>query len=390
MKIFMIAGEDSGDSLGAGLVKSFKDLYGDQVECLGVGGPKMRNAGFNELLPLDQISVVGIWEVLPKIPRLITINNAIVEEIEKQQPDVVVTIDFPDFNFLIGKKLKKRGVFKGKHVHYVSPSVWAWRPARAKNIAQFLDGIICLFPMEPEHYSKHGLEACFVGHPIAYENMEHVNVNEFKRMNDIKQDAKVLGIFLGSREFELNNIAPVIRQAAEYVHQIFPEIVVLSPTLQKREFEVQKALTGMPMHTVISSNPLVKWDAFKSCDVAIAVSGTVALELAVAGVPHIIAYKLNSITGLILQFLVKVKRVHLVNILLDKDIVPEFLQRKCDAEGLAQQIIKMLKDPSIGLAQKEEFKNLYTVLRGNDDKMPSVRAAEFIVKIVQNVAEVQE
>lgn len=383
MKVFMVVGEDSGDSLGAGLISALEDNHGEALECLGVGGPKMKAAGFDELLPFDQISVVGIWEVLPKIHRILKLNMAIVEEIEKRQPDVVVTIDFPDFNFILGKRLKKRGKYTGKLVHYVSPSVWAWRPARAKNVSLFLDGMMCLFPVEPEHYTKHGLKAKFVGHPIVAENLLNIDPTEFRLVNDIKPEDKTLGLFLGSRENELKKLAPIIRQAALYVKEILPEISVIVPTLPKTEFEVQRALAGCDMPMVITSNPLVKWEAFKACDVAIAVSGTVALELACAGVPHIITYKVNPITAFILRGLVKIKHIHLANILLGKDIVPEFLQRKCEAGQLAQGIIKLMKDKSACDAQVAEFSKLYALLGGGDDKTPSQKAAEFVTDIVK-------
>lgn len=381
MKVFMIAGEDSGDALGAGLINALEDIHGDNLECMGVGGPKMKAAGFDELLPLDQISVVGIWEVLPKIPRMLKLNTAIIEEIEKRQPDVVVTIDFPDFNFILGKKLKARGKFTGKLVHYVSPSVWAWRPARAKNISAFLDGIMCLFPMELPYYTKHGLEARFVGHPVSSEDLSDVDVAEFKEVNGISPNSRTLGLFFGSRESELKNIAPIIKQAATYVNDVFGDVHTIVPTLPKMEYDVQRTLTGFNVPVVITSNPNVKWAAFKSCDLAIAVSGTVALELAYAGVPHIIAYKVNPITALILRFMVKVKHAHLANILMDKAVVPELLQGKCNAGDIAQMVIKIYRDTAQLEAQKEEFKALHKILGGEDEKTPSMRAAEFVTEI---------
>lgn len=383
MKVFMIAGEDSGDALGADLINALEEIHGDTLECMGVGGSMMRAAGFDELLPLDQISVVGIWEVLPKIPQLLKLNMAIVEEIEKLQPDIVVTIDFPDFNFIIGKRLKKRGKYTGKLVHYVSPTVWAWRPARAKNVSLFLDGMMCLLPLEPEHYTKHGLAAKFVGHPIIAHNLRNIDPTEFREVNDIKPEQKTLGLFLGSRESELRNIAPVIRKAASYVREVYPDIQIIVPTLPNKEFEVQRTMTGFPPPMIVTANPLVKWEAFKACDLAIAVSGTVALELACAGVPHIVTYKLNPVTGFILRLLVKVKTVHLASIMLGKVVVPEFLQSKCDAGLIAQEIIKMIKDSSIGEAQKLEFLKLYEILGGGDPKTPSQKAAEFVTEITK-------
>ena len=389
MKVFMVAGEESGDALGAGLIKSLKQIHGDAFECVGIGGLLMEDAGMESLLPMDQISIAGIWEVLPKIPRLLRISRAIVEEIEKRQPDVVVTVDFPDFNFQIAKKLKKRGVYKGKIVHYVAPSVWAWRPGRAKAIADFFDGIMCLFPMEPEYFSKHGLKAGFVGHPLVGSNIQEADGREFRKINEIADDEVTLGLFLGSREAEFHVIAPLMKKAAEYVIEMDKKhkIHVIVPSLPNLEFEVRNALKGFSAPADISVSPSVKWQAFKACDLAIAVSGTVALELACAGVPHVIMYKVNPLTALIVKVLAKVKYAHLANILLDKPVVPEFLQGKCRPELVATEILKMIADKSLGEKQKEEFSGLHALLGGNDPKQPSLRAAEFVTSVAGSSAD---
>ncbi|MGH1376768.1 MAG: lipid-A-disaccharide synthase [Alphaproteobacteria bacterium] len=382
MKFFFIVGENSGDALAAPLISTLREKHGDNIECSGIGGPLMKESGFDELLPMDQISIMGIWEVLPKIPRLLKLKNAIVEEIEKQQPDAVITVDFPDFNFLVAKALKKRGKFKGKVIHYVAPSVWAWRPERAKKVSQFLDGIMCLFPMEVEHFTKHGLKAEHVGHPVIASGARDASAEEFRAANNIPKDAQTIGLFFGSREAEFKRVSESIKQSMLLINDVHKDLHIIIPTIPSKEYEVQSLLQDFELPVYVSANPNMKWQAFKSCDAAIAVSGTVGLELAYAGVPHVIAYKANAITALLIKFLAKVKYAHLANILLDKNIIPEFLQGRCIPNLIAQDALALLQDKEKSDAQKEAFKELGTLLGEGKEREPSQNAMDFIMKLV--------
>lgn len=384
MKIFFIVGENSGDALGGPLVAALKEQYGDDVECLGVGGPVMKKNGFNELLPMDQISIMGILEVIPQLPRLLKIRKAIIEEIEKQQPDAVVTIDFPDFNFLVSRSLKKRGHYKGKIVHYVAPSVWAWRPGRAKRISEFLDGIMCLFPMETKYFDGFNIKAEHVGHPLVGSNAKEASGAEFREINDIPSDVKTVGLFFGSRESEYKKLAPIIMQAAILVQEIEEGVRFIVPTLPDLEYEIKNLLKDFPFSVYVTCAPATKWESFKACDTAIAVSGTVALELAYAEVPHLIAYKVNPVTALILRFLIKVKYAHLANILLERSVVPEFIQGKCVAENIAQQTLDYLQQPELAEEQVKEVSAIDGLLKNSDNIRPSQKAAKFIVDIIES------
>lgn len=379
MKLFFIVGEDSGDALAAPLIKSLNEMSPDDVKCMGVGGPLMSQENFETLLPMDQISIIGIWEVLPKIPRLIKLKKAILEEIEKRQPDAVITVDFPDFNFWLAKELKKRGVFKGKIIHYVAPSVWAWRPGRAQKISKFVDGMMCLFPMEVDFFTKHNMKAAHVGHPLTVSDAKTAEGDEFRKANSISKDTPTLGLFFGSRESEFKNLSGVIKKAASLIHEVEEDINVISPTLPKLEFEIQNLLKDFTLPVFVTANPNTKWQAIKACDVAVAVSGTVALELAYAGVPHIICYKINPITSMIIKTMAKVKHVHLANILLEKEVVPECLQRKCVAEYIAEKALELLQDEEKRKEQLESFKELDEKLGGKGTMSPSNKAAEFIL-----------
>ncbi len=382
MKVFFIVGEDSGDALAAPLIAELKEQYGEDAECMGVGGPMMEEEGYTQLLPMDQISVIGIWEVLPKIPRLLKLRKAIIEEIEAQQPDAVVTVDFPDFNFSIAKSLKKRGVFKGKLIHYVAPSVWAWRPGRAQKIAQFMDAMMCLFPMEVDYFTQHGMKAEHVGHPLICSGAKEASLSEFKAANDIPPEARTIGLFFGSRESEFKKLSPIIKHAAQMVGETEGNIHIIVPTLSKMEYEIQQLLQDFPFKVYVTSNPNVKWEAFKACDMAIAVSGTVALELAYIGVPHLVIYKVNPVTALILRLMIKVKFVHLANILLNKSVVPECLQAKCNPVKIAEEAVELLNNIERKNEQIQDFKRLGILLGEASEKTPPQRAAQFISSVI--------
>ena len=384
MKLFFIVGEDSGDALAAPLINSINEMSPDEVECMGVGGPLMSQEKFETLLPMDQISMIGIWEVLPKIPRLLKLKKAIIEEIEKQQPEAVITVDFPDFNFWLAKELKKRGVFKGKIIHYVAPSVWAWRPGRAQKISTFVDGMMCLFPMEVDFFTKHNMKAAHVGHPLTVSDAKTASGDEFREANGISKDTPTLGLFFGSRESEFKNLSGIIKKAASLIHDVEEDVNVISPTLPKLEFEIQNLLKDFKLPVFVTANPNTKWQAIKACDVAVAVSGTVALELAYAGVPHIICYKINPITAIIIKTMAKVKHVHLANILLEKEVVPECLQGKCVAEYIAEKALDLLQDEENRKEQIESFKELDEKLVGKGSMSPSNKAAEFILTTLKS------
>ncbi|MCB1592587.1 MAG: lipid-A-disaccharide synthase [Alphaproteobacteria bacterium] len=382
MKLFFVVGENSGDHLAAGLIRELRKIQGQDLECLGVGGPRMKAAGFKELLPLDQISIIGIWEVIPKIPRLKKLFAAITEEIIKQNPEGVVTVDFPDFNFMLGKALRKRG-YTGKIIHYVAPSVWAWRPGRAKSMAKFLDGVICLFPMEPEYFTPHGIKAAFVGHPVVETNALKAEGQVFREANDIPLECKTVGLFFGSRESEFKNNSSTLKLAAAMVGEHIEGARFIAPTLPSTEYNVQILLRDFDLPIHVTSNQAFKWESFKACDVAIAVSGTVALELAYAGIPHVIIYKTNFLTYWIVRMLIKVKHIHLANILLKKNVVPEFVQGKCKAELIAEKVLELFNDEKTRKAQLAEFAELRKIVGCDQEKKPSLMAAEFVLEVLK-------
>ena len=384
-KVFLIAGEASGDALGAGLMRQMKAQALEPVEFVGIGGPLMEQEGMRSLVPMEELSVMGIWEVLWQISRLRKLIKGTVEEIEARDVDMVVTIDLPDFNFEVVRRLKASDKSRATFIHYVSPSVWAWRPGRAKKIAALYDKVLCLFPFEPEHYKELDIKAEFVGHPLI-EVPREVDGSEFRSENNIQPDALVLGLFLGSRERELRSVSAIMKEATLILKEHYPDMKVVVPTLPKFEYNVMQALEGWPCETIVVSAPHLKWPAFASCNVAMAVSGTVALELAYMGVPHVIAYKMHPLTWLILKNLIKVEHAHLANILLGKTVIPEFIQTNCDSLKIAKGVFQLLKNDELRAKQKEQLADLPKLLTPEGARFPSEKAAAAVLESLYKVS----
>lgn len=376
-KIFIIAGEPSGDSLGANLISDLKNKSAHSIEFSGVGGAKMQAEGFRSLTPMNELCVMGLVEVISQLPRLIKLINSMVEEIEKFKPDIVVTIDLPDFNFAVASRLKKRGISNAKIVHYVAPSVWAWRPKRANKISTFLDGLMCLFPFEPQYFPK--IKAVCVGHPMAATSHKG-NKTGFREQFDIPSGAKTLGLFFGSRPAEISKHAPLLLNVAEAMHEQFPDLHVIAPTLPHLEYEIYKATESLKMPKFVISNPDKKHDAFAACDAALAVSGTIGLELALHRVPHVITYKMNPITWIIVRYLSKTKYAHLANIILEAPVIPEFLQGKAQAFDIGRELMKLFKIESERNKQTNQTNKLKEIL-----SIPagSPTAADFVLSFLK-------
>lgn len=379
-KIFLIVGEPSGDVLGAGLMREIKKQYDEPLEFVGIGGPLMEAQGMTSLLPMDELCVMGIWEIVWQLPRLIKLINGVVEEVEAANPDVLVTIDLPDFNFEVVRRLRKRENIKTKMVHYVAPSVWAWRPGRAKKIAALYDKILCLLPFEPPYFTKHNTKAEFVGHPLVEEAIEF-NPHKFRSDNNISMEDLTLGVFFGSRERELLTHAPIFKEVVGVLKEQYPDLKIIIPTLPDFEFDVRNAIEKWEHETIVVSAPDLKWDSFAACDVALAVSGTVALELAYVGVPHAIAYKTDPFTAAIVKALAKVKFVHLANILFDKEVVPEFLQGKCESLLIAKEMLRLFKHEEKRREQMEEMRRLSDMLKPQNTT-PSQKAATEVLRLI--------
>ncbi len=377
MRLFIIAGEASGDRLGAAFLSSFKKAY-PACEIKGIGGELMLTEGLSaSLFPMEELSIMGIAEVLPKVPHLLNRINQTVQAIEAFRPHAVLTIDAPDFSFRVQKRVRKSHKIQTRQLHYIAPTVWAWRPGRAKKIAGFLDGIICTFPFEPPYFEKEGLKAVFTGHPVMEGGALGGNGKKFREAHNIRETSHTVGLFFGSRRGEIKRVSSSIIEAANLYKKQNKDTIFIVPTLTHLEPTIRTILTELKADFVLSTNQEEKWDAFAACDKALAVSGTVGLELAVAGVPHVIGYKVAPLTAFIAKKLVRIKYAHLGNLILDKLLVPEFIQEACTGKNL----FSALQDLS---GQTEGFETIREAIKAPENGKASDEAVVFMADLISS------
>lgn len=376
LRVCIIAGEASGDFLGAKLMSALKDARPD-IEFTGVGGPQMVAVGLNSLFPYEELSVMGVAEILPKLPSLLARIRQTAIHIVETKPDVVVTIDSPDFCFRVIKAVRKNTPVPPKFVHYVAPTVWAWRAGRAEKISKFLDGLICLFDFEPPYFEKYGLSSVAVGHPMVEGAAMEASGECFRDEYGIAQSEPVVGVLFGSRRGEIKRTGQVLRDAAYRVaDKIGGSVHIVVPTLPHVRDAVSVLLKDAPCAIHMTDVPEEKYDAFKSMNVALAVSGTVGLELAALQVPHVIGYKMNALTAMMVRHLVKVKYAHLANIMADKEIVPEFIQENCTVDRMAEAAFNLYRHPQ---TQIDAMGGIAHRLGFSQNKTPSQKAAAFVL-----------
>lgn len=379
IKIFVIAGEASGDQLAASVMMSLQQR--EEVEFRGIGGLYMKAAGLNEsLFPMEDLSLMGLMEIIPKIPHMLRRIRQTVEAIKGFNPDIVLTVDSPDFCFRVQKDLKHHDI-KARRIHFVAPTVWAWRPERAKRIAAFLDGLICLFPFEPPFFERQGLTAVAVGHPLMKSGALDARGGRFRQAHNLGPDAKCVGLFFGSRRSEIDTLSPLITGTAKTLRNGHPHLNFIVPTLPRWQERLEALLRQEGLEAIVTSQEEEKWDAIAACDAALAVSGTIALEIAVVGVPHVILYRMHPLTWQIVSRVVKTRSAHLVNIMLQEPVVPEFLQDRAQVELMAPAVSALLLDGGIRNRQMTAFQKVRDMLQPDPAISPADRAAEFILKI---------
>lgn len=383
MKVFIIAGEASGDQLGAAVIRSLRQKISG-LNLRGIGGPAMKEAGLkNSFFPMDELSLMGIVEIVPHVPKLLQRIRQTVDAIKVFNPDIVLTIDAPDFTLRVQKELKKTNC-PAKRVHMVAPTVWAWRAGRAKKIARYLDAIFCLYPFEPEYFEREGLKAFFIGHPMMSSGILDGHGSAFRFRNMIAQNQKTVGLFFGSRRREIETLSPIIMQAARALQSGNKDLNFIVPTNPVWHDKIETLLKESGLSAIVTSEPSEKWDAFNACDCAIAVSGTVALEIAVANIPHVILYKMNRLTWEIVDRVIKTPYAHLANILLGREAVPEFIQDEATAEKILPAINQLLKNPQAAELQRQAFHAVREFLQADKQKIPADMAAGILIEMSEN------
>lgn len=374
-KIVIITGEPSGDLLGARLMQALQRKSPEEIIFSGVGGDRMLTAGLVSLFPQKDLSVFGLFELLPKLFKIWKRLNQTVSYIKRERPDLVITIDSPDFVFRVGEKLKGSGI---PIIHYVAPSVWAWRPGRAIKVAGFLTHLLALFPFEPPYFTKEGLPCTFVGHPLVENGIDQADVAAFTDEYNISENDVLLTVLPGSRTSEVTRLLPIFEQTVRNLHEQIPMLKVMIPTVPHVAHKVREATSNWPIPVFITENEAVKYAAFKASRAALCASGTVTLECALAELPMVVAYRLSWITVLMYFWLFKTKFFSLANILLGREVVPERLQHKCTPEILTADLLPLLRGEQPAVQQKRDLALIAPMLQSGSQS-PSEAAADTVL-----------
>jgi lipid-A-disaccharide synthase len=372
--IYLIAGEQSGDVLGARLMRVVKARRPD-VTFAGIGGSAMAAQGLTSLFPIRSLALMGLLEVLPKIFELRALLKQAVADIEARAPDVLVTIDSPGFTLRVLRGLQPTTL---KRAHYVAPQVWAWRESRVKHYPGLWDELLCLLPFEPAFFAGHGLQARFVGHPVLESGAETGNAERFRSRHSIPADAKILTVMPGSRQTEVSRLLPIL----EATIRLLPEPVVpVVPLAGPVEAVVRQRTASWPIRPILVADTEGKHDAFAASDAALTKSGTSTLELALANVPMLVTYRINPVSHQIAKRLIKIKYASILNLLLDRPVVPELLQYESRPDRLAAELHRLLTDREAAAAQRQGFAEALTLLRPASGT-PSESAAEAVLSML--------
>ncbi len=371
----LVAGEASGDLLGAGLVDDLRRRF-PEARFAGIGGPRMIAAGLEAWYPAEKLAVMGLAEVVRHLPELLAIRRDVRRRTLALRPDVFVGIDAPDFNLGLERDLKQAGL---RTVHYVSPSVWAWREGRAAKLGRSADRVLCLFPMEPPVYARHGVDARFVGHPLADAFADEPDRAAARAALGLPGDAPVLALLPGSRLGEIRRLGRDFLGAARLLRHHLPGLAIVAPMANAGCREAFGALLADPafhdlgVHVVDGQAHA----AMIAADAVLLASGTAALEAALAKRPMVVAYRVSALTHLIVKGLglLKVERYSLPNHLAGRDLVPERMQADCTPEALAEALLPMLRDPPPP-ELVAEYRRIHDALRGGGDRAAADAVAE--------------
>ncbi len=375
--IYVVAGEASGDVLGARLIGAIRGMRAD-AEFAGVGGGRMAEHGFHSLYPMADLSVMGIIEVLPRIQVLRRRFAETMADIARLRPDVVVTIDSPGFMHRILAACARLGI---PRVHYVAPQVWAWRAHRVKHYPGMWDRLLCLLPFEPAWFAERGLQATFVGHPVLESGAGQGDAARFRGTHGLTPDEPVLIMMPGSRRSEAPRLLPVFGRTLRRLAQQEPALRPVLPVSAVVADVVRRKADDWPVPPIIVTEVADKHDAYAAAGAALTKSGTSTLELALAGVPMAVAYRINALTAVMARRMIQVPHVAMVNLLAGRLLVPELLQENCTAEMLSRTALMLLRDAAVAQAQRDGFRRLLDTLRPPCG-VPSEAAAREVLDVL--------
>ena len=357
--IYLLAGEASGDVLGARLMAAL-DAARPGLRFAGVGGPRMAERGLHSLYPLSDLAVMGIVEVLPRVRLLRRRLHETLADIGARRPDVVVTIDSPGFTHRVLEEVAKLGI---PRVHYVAPQVWAWRAHRVRRYPGLWDKLLCLLPFEPAWFARHGLHADFVGHPVLQSGADGGDAARFRRTHGLAPGQPVLVLMPGSRKSEAPRLLPVFGETLALLAKQEPALRPVLPVSPAVADVVRQAAAAWPVQPIIVTELADKHDAYAAAGAALTKSGTSTLELALAGVPMAVTYRVNPVSAALARRMITVPHVAMVNLLAQRAVVPELLQGDCNADMLSRTTLRLLREPGVAQAQRDAFGPLLATLR---------------------------
>lgn len=375
MRIALVAGEASGDLLGADLLAALRDRL-PQATFAGIGGPRMREAGLDAWWDCGELAVMGLAEVLRHLPRLLRLRRDLVARLLAWRPDVYVGIDAPDFNLGVERRLKERGI---RTVHFVSPSVWAWREGRAAKIGRSADRVLCLFPMEPPIYARHGVDARFVGHPLADRFPLEPGRAAARAALGLAQDGPVLAVLPGSRLGEIGRLGAIFADGAARVAAALPGLQAIAPMANDacRAAFAPVAAATMPTLRLIDGRA---HEAMVAADVVLLASGTAALEGMLAKRPMVVGYRIAPLTHWIVRTfgMMRIDRYALPNVLAGADLAPELMQDECTPERLADAVLRWFRDPAAVAALAPRYRDLHLALRRDAARSAAAQVADLL------------
>ena len=359
-KIFILTGEPSGDRLASKVISKLKNSKPD-IDYLSVGGEHLKALGIKSLYDLKEITYLGFTRVLLNIFKIKKKINQTVDKIIEFDPDILFSVDSPDFTLRVAERVKKLRS-EIKTIHYVAPQVWVWRDHRVKKLKKFLDHILLLFPFEKKYFEKENINCTFVGHPLLEDNEK----NKIDISNIIGEDKKIISIFSGSRSSEINVLMPILLKFIKMMKEKYNDIHFIFHTTNEHRATLKNQVSHEDLENCdVISDEKIKSYILKKSFFAVAKSGTISLEICNAKVPSIIIYKINFINFFIVKMLVKVKFANIINIAAGKEIIPELLQEKCNAKNIFNKVDEFLTNPDLSINQINKFKEIIKDFKTN-------------------------
>jgi len=385
-RVGLVAGEKSGDALGAGLISQLRNML-PTAEFSGLGGQAMQGAGLNSIADMERLSVMGFIEPLKRLPDLFALRRDLYQHFIDWQADVVIGIDSPDFNLGLERKLKQAGILS---CHYVCPSVWAWRQGRVKKIRRSVDHVLTLLPFEQEFLQKHHIASTFVGHPLADRLAPRDGLSDTHcDSSDTGQARLGLCVMPGSRHSEVVLLAPVFMQVAKHILEVYPNLTVSIPAaseslyklLEQTALEVRMGSDRFTIERCFKQQQSL--DMMAASDLILLASGTATLEAALLGKPMVVAYKMSAFTYMLARWLVKLESVSLPNLLLEEPLIPEFIQGQATVDNLFASVRQFIDNPEARKSLSQSLSGLSAQLACNADQ----RAAAAVVRLLGHDAD---